>query len=279
MTGLESNGYYINNEIWIGLPAYAGNDYFTVRIENLSNNKISTHRIYPSPNGTARFNISPILKSLFGNGTVNTFKVSRTLSTNNATITLQKQFIKGGERTTKTNINAISNTYLTPSLKFPVFNGYPITFNYLDGNYSILEIPQMDMPSSLIENKYTRGCNGIYLRFVNQMGGYSYWFFESHSFLYSSDNLGGFIRDNKPDDLGNEETTQIKCFSKFPKEYINLANDLKVSQDISYYQGGEFIRIRNSKNSIEIDNTKRAYSVTFKFDIDYRFNPSLLWSN
>lgn len=279
MTGLESNGYYINNEIWIRLTSYSGNLYFTLRIDN-GQGGIMVQRIYADVSGSARVNISPIIKALFNeNSTVQQFTITRIISGNNNSLSITKKFIRGGIRTTETNASATASTWLTPSEKFPVFSGFPIQFYYLTNDYNRQEFLQQDVPESLLDLRNTRGCNGMYIRFLNQLGGYSYWFFESHSFIESSSNLGGFISDNQVNDLGNEEETTIKCFSKFPKEYKGLAKDLIVSQDISYYHSGNFIRIRNSKNSIETDNNKRAYGVTLKFDIDYRFNPSLLWSN
>ena len=284
MTGLESNGYYINNEIWLAFPSYAGNAYFTVRIESVSNPQLFfVSRVYASPDGTARINISPILKSLFGNfGNPNAqeFKVIRILSSNNSSITLQKTFIRGGVRSTKTNLKATGNTFLNPASKYPIFQGYPVTFESLDGNYIINELIQKDIPTSLIDNRIPKGCNGAYIKFLNQLGGYSYWYFESFSNTESGSNLGGFINSlNNVDDLGNESQTQFKAYSKFPKEYVSIAKDLAVSGEVYIYENGLFNRIRNIKNSIEEDRVKRAYSVTFKFDYDTRFNPSLLWSN
>lgn len=284
MTGLESNGYYINNEIWVGFPAYAGNLYFTLRIESVSNPQLFiVQRIYASPDGTSRVNISPILKTLFGNfGTSNSqeFKITRTLSSNNASLTIQKRFIRGGVRSTLTNLKAVGNTFLNPALKYPVFQGYPIDFNFIDGDFNIVTMVQEDMSTSLLDYRIPTGCNGTYIRFLNQMGGYSYWYFESFSNTGSGDNLGGFInQNNQGDDLGNESNTQLKAYSKFPKEYVSLAKDLIVSGEIYLYNNGVFTRIRNSKNSLEEDRVKRAYGVTLKFEVDNRFNPSVLWSN
>ena len=280
MTGLESNGYYINNEIWLEFPSYVGNLYFTIRIENITvPQDIFIEKVYASPSGTARVNISPILKSMFGASNSNVFKITRILSSNGASISLERTFIRGGERSLFTNRNSANNIYLNPALKYPVFNGYPITFYYLNGDYTISQIPQADVPLSVIEYRNTRTCNGTYVKFLNQMGGYSYWYFESSSDNESSDNLGGFVRENLPNDLGNEVNNQIKAFSKFPKEYVMIAKDLAVSGDVYVFKNGQFQRCRNTKSSIEIDQNKRAYSMTFKFDIDYRFNPSLLWSN
>jgi len=284
MTGLESNGYYINNDIFIGFPAYVGNLYFTVRIESVSNPQLFiVQRVYASPDGTARINISPILKSMFGdfgNSNSQEFKITRILSSNNASLTLQKTFIRGGVRSTLTNLKATANTFLNPAVKYPVFQGYPITFDYINGEYQINQIQQPDISVSLLDYRIPTGCNGTYIRFLNQMGGYSYWYFESFSNTESGDNLGGFInRNNQVDDLGNESNVQLKAYSKFPKEYVSLAKDLIVSGEIYIYENGVFTRIRTIKNSIEEDKVKRAYSVTLKFDIDYRFNPSSLWSN
>ena len=282
MTGLESNGYYINNEIWVAFPSYAGNSYFTVRIENLTDPTITpfVNKVYASPNGTARINIAPILKSMFTQSNSNEFKITRILSSNNASISLQKKFIRGGIRTSEINQKALPNVFLNPALKYPVFQGYPISFNYIDGDYNITEMVIEDMGSSLLDYRIPKGCNGAYFRFLNQLGGYSYWYFESFSKIQSSDNLGGFVnKNNNVDDLGNNVSFQFKAFSKFPKEYISLALDIEASPEVYVFREGTFKRIRNTKANIEEDDNKRAYSVSVKFDYDTRFNPSLLWSN
>ena len=279
MTGLESNGYYINNEIRVGLTYYVSNQYFDIKFENLTYPEIETQtlRSYTSVGSTGFVNINSVIKSMFGSDNSNVFRITFTPQSGNLPEIITKTFIRGGQRTTSTNINAVGSTYLNPSLKYPVFRGYPVTFDYLNSDYTISEIPQMDMPSSILDFKNPRGCNGMYIKFLNQKGGYSYWFFESSSITESSSNLGGYIKGNQVEDFGNESASVINAFSKFPKEYADMAKDLIVSQQIYYYQDGDFIRIRNSKNSIEKDNIKRAYSVKLKFDVDYRFNPSLLW--
>lgn len=277
MTGLESNGYYINNEIWITDFFYNqfSESYIILRIQNQTENTENSFRIYRRPDGNARVNLSPILKAMFGKANANVFKIS-TLFRGLTQESIIKTFIRGGERTTKTNINASSSTWLNPSVKFPYFPGLPITYDFLNANY---EIEQLQPEASLIVNRNVKGCNGLYFKFLNQKGGYSYWYFESHSFTESSSNLGGFIQNNQNNDLGNEVITTLKAYSKFPEMFKEIAMDLIVSNEIYLYQNGEFVRIRNAKNSFEFDEIKKAYAVNLKFDINYRFNPSSIWSN
>jgi len=279
MTGLESNGYYINNEIRVGFTYYNSNEYFDIKFENLS---IYTQpqilRSYTDIQNTGFVNIQNVIKGMFDkNSNSNVFRITFTPQSGNAPEVITKTFIRGGERSVYSNRNAVSSYWLKPSLKYPVFKGMPITYDYINSDYTISTIPNADVPSELLDFRNIRGCNGAYVKFLNQLGGYSYWFFESVSITESNTNLGGFIRDNQVNDFGNEVNNVINAYSKFPKEYADMAKDLIVSPEIYIYQEGIFNRIRSSKNSIEKDSIKRAYGLKMKFEIDFRFNPSILW--
>ena len=68
---------------------------------------------------------------------------------------------------------------------------------------------------------------------------------------------------------------------------MGIIKDLCVSSEIYVYYNtatetrtaNEFIRAVLDRNSIMIDENKRASAVSIKLDFDYRFNPSLVWSN
>ena len=115
--------------------------------------------------------------------------------------------------------------------------------------------------------------------YLLQSGGYSTWLFESHTDNESNNNLGGFVRNNKADDLGNEADNKLTLNAKIPKQFRELASDLIVSPEIYALRDGIFVRCRSVRNSIAYDNIKRSYNVTINLELDYRFNPSLLWSN
>ena len=103
--------------------------------------------------------------------------------------------------------------------------------------------------------------------------------FRSKNELESNVNLGGFVRNNLVDDLGNESNSTIQAMGKIPAEYAYYINDLIVSPEIYVLLDGSWVRVRSKNNSVSVNQTKRSYQVTINYDVDYRFNPSLLWSN
>jgi len=279
VTGLESNAYLINNQIWLELSSTDTVEYFTLFFENLSNGKTSNTLYSYTFSNKSRVDISPVIKSMFDYPDIkndNYFKIT-ILSSTGQTITFLKSFIRGGKRTNDTNQNLTANTILRPSEKLPVWDGFPTDEYYLDGNFDIKIRPFADINPLLKDYKRVKGCNGLYLKFLNQSGGYSNWYFESASETESGGSVGVFVRDNKLDDFGSDSDNGLQVYSKVPKEYIGLIKDLIVSPEIYKYDSGNWIRISASKNNIERDNSKRAYSVRIKFDFNYRFNPTLLW--
>lgn len=278
-TGLDANGYLINNEIWTSLTSEQEIGYFNLSFENLSNGKSSnTFTVYTFDN-VGRVNIAPIVKSMFDYPDVrnyNQFRITIT-SSNNDVLVLHKTFIRGGERTNNTNINLTAGTILRPSVKLPIWDGYPTDEYYLNESFEIAVRPLNDVSVLIKDFKRVKGCNNLYLRFLNQMGGYSNWLFESYGETESGSSIGGFIRDNKVDDFGVDAESNLSVYSKVSKEYIGLMQDLIVSHEIYAFMDSEWVRITAGKNSIEEDTAKRAFTVRIKFDMNYRFNPSLLW--
>ena len=280
---LNSNGYLINNEIWFNINADSPVVYFKLILQNLGNSKISTQFIsYADANKNAFVNIQPIVKSLFDvpNGsTNNSTKIRISITTNTGTnIQFTKDFVRGGNRANETNQTISQNQTLRLAEKLPVWSGFPVYDYFLSSGYVIQEQTLADV--SNIDYRRIKGCNNVYLKFLNQKGGYSYWLFESYS-EKESNNPVGFLVNSKNDllDLGHESKSDLQVYSKIPREYRQYAFDLIISPDVYAYQNGKWKKIFLKSNSVERDNTKRVYSVNINIDLNYRFNPSLLWSN
>ena len=280
---LNSNGYLINNEIWFNINADAGVIYFKLILLNLSNSKISTQFIsYANQNNNVFVNIQSIVKSLMEvpNGeTNNSTKIQISITANDGTnITFTKDFIRGGNRVNDTNQTISPNKTLRISEKLPVWSGFPSYDYFLSSGYVIQKQNLSDVTN--IDYKRIKGCNNIYLKFLNQKGGYSYWLFESYTEKETNQNLGNLV-DSKNNllDLGNESKSDLQVYSKISKEYRYYARDIIISPDIYAYQNGNWKKIFSNNNSIEWDNIKKVYSVNLNLSLNYRFNPSLLWSN
>lgn len=280
---LNGNGYLINNEIWFNINSDVDITYYRISLMNLANGKTSSQFIsYADANENAFVNIQPIVKSLFDvpNGsTNNSAKIRVSITTNTGTnIQFTKDFIRGGNRVNDTNQTISQNQTLRLNTTLPVWSGFPAYDYFLSSGYVIQEQTLAEVTN--IDYRRIKGCNNIYLKFLNQKGGYSYWLFESYS-EKESNNPVGFLVDSKNDllDLGQESKSDLQVYSKVPREYRQYAFDLIISPDVYAYQNGTWKKIFLKSNSVERDNIKRVYSVNLNIDLNYRFNPSLLWSN
>lgn len=282
---LTGNGYLINNEIWMGVSADSDIIYFRIFLRNLSNNKISTSfYAYADVNNSVSVNLQSIIKSLFDvpNGSTNNsnaIEISIIANTGD-TLVFQKNFIRGGKRVNEVNQTFSPNQTLRLSEKLPVWSGFPVLDYFISSSYIIQEKTLADLPSNEIDYKRIKGCNNIYIKFLNQKGGYSYWLFESYTEKEQNTPLGSFISgDNNLIDMGSESTSDLQIYSKIPRDYRQYALDIIISPDIYAYQNGGWNKIFMKSNSTERDNIKKVYTVTLNIDLAYRFNPSLLWSN
>lgn len=280
---LNSNGYFINNEIWFNINADSDVVYYKLIFTNLANAKISTQFIsYADANDNSFVNIQSVVKSLMNvpdGETNNSTKIQISITANEGTnITFIKDFVRGGKRVNDTNQTISPNQTLRLSEKLPVWSGFPVYDYFLSSGYVIQKQNLADVTN--IDYKRIKGCNNIYLKFLNQKGGYGYWLFESYSEKEQNQNLGYVVSPtNALVDLGNESKSDLQIFSKIPKEYRDYARDLIVSPDIYAYQNGTWKKIFSNNNNVEWDNIKKVYSVNLNISLNYRFNPSLLWSN
>jgi len=281
---LNGNGYLINNEIWFNINADTEAVYFKIVLTNLSNAKITTQFVSYAINNNVFVNIQSAVKGLFDspNGTTNnSTKIQISITANDGTnITFIKDFVRGGNRVNETNQTISSNQLLRLAEKLPVWSGFPIYDYFLTSAYVIQEQGLVDLDPALIDYKRIKGCNNIYLKFLNQKGGYSYWLFESWTEKEQNNPLGYLIDgSNNMLDLGSESKSDLQIYSKIPKEYRQYAFDLIDSLDVYAYQNGTWKKLFMKSNNIEKDNIKKVYTVTLNIDLNYRFNPSLLWSN
>lgn len=308
VSGISGSNYLINNDIIMTLNSNVNVDYYELSLTNLTNgNNTGIFRMYTKQTSNElNINLSPIIKGIFSEPEAdNSYSTgSTTVNLNRITITIQKDgsensytttknFIRGGNRTNDTNqslaitVTNTFNTWLQPANKIPTWTGYPIAGYRLNSNNTITKVLTSSLPSGILDARRSTGCYPVYVKFLNQKGGYSYWLFESGKEGEQNNHLGSFIRNNKVDDLGSEADSTLQLYSKVHKDYIGLIKDLCVSSEIYVYHAAmtkaakpnQFIRAFLDRNSTLIDENKKAYAVNIKLDFDYRFNPSLLWSN
>ena len=276
LSGLESDNYLVNNEIWLDINSIVDIDTYKLSIVNLSNGEFTKPFSLYAYNNKSSVNIQSILKSLLLTNQ-SKFKISiKSYLSGNlvAEIHLYKNILRGGKRTEKTNISIRANALLRPSISLPVWNGYPYEEYVLSVDGTI----KTQTPTN-VDYRRDKGCDGLYFRFLNQLGGYSNWLFQSYQIKESNQNLGAYSNKRTIQDLGNESESDLSVYGKVPSEYYGIVEDLIVSSEIYILLDSEWVRVFSGRNSTERDKKKKAYSVKLKFSFENRFNPSVLWSN
>lgn len=291
------DNYLINNDIILKIESIVNVPYITLQFNNLTNQEQSgTSRHYLSADNTVTVNISPYIKSLFSYPNagsdytttgqaipnVNTIRISMNFEGNSNPHTFTKSFIRGGKRSNRYNETLSTGQWLTPSDKIPVWIGFPVAGYYLETiSNSRVITKKLDngISSTLKDLRRQKGCNPLYVKFLNQMGGYSYWLFDSFTETENNANIGSFIRNNELADLGNTSESKIQATGKVPQQYIEIIKDLGVSPEIYIYREGNWKRVLSNSNPVVLDDNKRSYNVKISLSPEYRFNPSLVWSN
>lgn len=298
VSGIDGDRYLINNEVWIDINSELDPIYYKITFENLTNQKNSKPLIvYPNANANAKVNLAPVVKSLFSDPQYNdNYIIGDQIIPNSNSIRISvsyklegaeeeigyqttKTFIRGGKRTNDTNQTLISGAILRPSELLPVWTGYEAAEYYLDINNLVRKRLIGQVAATDVDNRRSKGCNELYFTFLNQMGGYSNWLFDSHTEQSSNSNLGAFVKDNEINDLGNTADFKLQVYAKVPKQYIGLIEDLIISPEIYVLLDGANVRVTSGRNNTKVNNIDRSYTVNLNFEFQYRINPSLLWSN
>ncbi len=193
---------------------------------------------------------------------------------------LNKGFVYGGLRGNKSNIFARINTPLTPTEKLPYFKGYPNTYSVIEpseSGYSILHTELLITNPNAVNIK-VRGCYNVYVKFLNSLGGYSYWMFESYTDEQKNTN-SGIINNHVSFDLGNKLDQEIELYSKVPRDFIPLIQDLIISPEIYIYDkdNDEYNKYYSSSNTVQSIPYKAGQKLKIKLKPFTNYNPQVLW--
>lgn len=315
VNGLQGDGYLIDNPIEVELISNNENLYFwEISFENYQNGKIiSGIIIYPNQTENSKLNIASVIKGLFtlpkheGNY-IATTEINIPNNSNKVGISInsvfmdgtsestyvEKTFIRGGyygTYDTLTNRMIPTGTILENAEKVPYFPGYPCAVYYLNAEKKVQKknIFMFLYSAPEIERMRVKSCGGGHIKFLNSLGGYSYWLFENWKETTENDNLGISNSLNPIIDYGNELDFTYETMSKVPIRYAGLMTDLIASKEIylwlnngSFKMGGtsQWKRISiKSSNKIETKRTSKIIDVQIKFGQIKNYNPSLLWSN
>lgn len=300
-TGLESNGYYIDNDIWVNVTSDDNVDYFTVNVINQSTQESTGNmKLYPRPESGIRFNLSPVIKGYFPrqDNDINYTGLGIDVTTNwqpfritigqsvSGVITTQnidRHFIKGGIETIHSNLHVYVGQKLRNADKFPIWQGYPVAEYSVDSQFRIIKNTDLTTVTNK-DFRTVKGCNPVYLKFRNSLGGYSYWLFEGWSEPLSNSSKGIIVNNQSVFDLGSEVDSKLSVYSKVPAQYYGLIQDLIKSSEIYTYDKTKDIdeaweRLQSVSNKTELDHYSKVYEVKLNFNRIMNYNSTQLWSN
>lgn len=294
---------YINNPILLNFSENTPNStvvHFNMRVTNANTQAVQNFRFQPNSDGQIKIDISPVLKSMFkvpkhnmgvgatensGREVFNfvfgvTYTLPSVLVPLISTLTVNNRICyRGGLRGQYFNVEVPFLSILRSSEKLPVWPGYPSWEYRSDNTYNISQtIPG---PTTNIERLKVKGCNPVYLKYMNSKGAYSFWLFEGETETMDTSNSGYSNTAFGIVDFGNTAEFDLQLYSKVPARYHGLMLDLIDSPEIYVYNplsvSDQWIRIINDNNQMERGNFKKVYEVKLKFKRVANYNPQILW--
>lgn len=299
--GLELNGYYINNPLYIEVSDLINTKYIEVTLAG-ANSVI--YKLYSDLQGKVLVNLASMVRVMLpltsantdytNNTTENTVhELSITIKeykTDNTTTeqSFSKKFVRGGKIGNLINQVAQVGVTLTNSTKLPVWKGRPVALYNMTNDLTVGKHPIVVNTSFFddgfniqIEVQTTRYVDGVYLKFLNSLGGYSYWNFERTSSKLKTDSIGYYvtptINGEQVNDMGQTIDEESTAESVVKSEYIGIIKDLITSSEV--YQltyDNNWERVILDGNSITINPVKKVYDVSISFKRHNTFTPTTL---
>ena len=122
----------------------------------------------------------------------------------------------------------------------PIFEGYPHTTSVLRSNgiERVIDYDGLNTPDLTWANEFIRGCDGVYLKWLNTYGGYSYWLFDH---VYT-----GGIRVSSLGTIQNCWTNRQTATSSEHDLGRDSTPSLNISSKIKYFYALEVLTIVES---------------------------------
>ena len=297
ITGLDNNNYLINNNINVIINDFGTSiiKYLEVKATNTYNSKFNTLRFYPI-NNTFKFDISSLVKSTFDYPNNDVLKTNNLINLEFKTVdvadvffttTISKYFIRGGNFNGAYPIsNEIKQNYLGQGNQVQVLISYPMP--YWGTKYDIYKINngfELIDNSSIDDSAFENieiPCNGIYVKFLNQYGTYSYWFFDSFEKnaktkdLDLINNFSTNFNNNNFTDLGVTAENSITLKTKVPERFNNILLHLILSSEVYFLDNETYRRIKQKSQKHEFNPIDKMFEYKFEFELNNVLNPSLL---
>jgi hypothetical protein len=271
--GLENNYYLAGNDIWIQVSNFPK---VPIRLElevtNLNTGAtMPLFRLYSDINNVFKFNVSQTIRPLqpypnhINLNTLQEYRMEFTVifedNTSEAS-TLDRYFIRGGRDKNNVDEWYLSDGYKLLISKWVDWRGIllPGYANKIQNNLIVDYIPsvadtfKMILPSS---------CNARIIKFLNSIGGYQYWVFESWEIkpkVKAQSMISQIpmqLRDDVSRNLGTDTTKEITLKTKTPAELQPIIMDLIESPEILMYDPAG-VDTASSWHRLQLNNSNEA---------------------
>jgi len=193
-----------------------------------------------------------------------------------------KQFFRAGSFNNTFDVAHTMGKILHNYDKIPFWDGYPAERYFISESYNIYFDKVESLTPAQKELLPNNFCNPIYVKFLNALGGYSYWLFDSQTIHYKTQNTGYYNQDHRnTTDYGNTLETTLELYSKVPDRYANIIRELIVSPEIYAYQPGnrwKWKQIINNNNTFDYIADKKINEVQLSFTQPINYNPQTLFN-
>ena len=302
--GIQNNNsspYLINNPIKVEVSSDVNYNWLDIDIyRQPSFVPIYSIKLYPNSQYDITFDLSVIIKSLFKKISTDDNYTSTTSTANNIDrfrITFRPITNQSGPVPTELNVNFIRaginslQTNNTHSSSLDI-DGYKLfwkdnnfvlpsaSYSFNSLNFKVEKTPINENTPGAIQMPI-KSCNYTYVKFLNNLGGFSYWLFENTVTTVKSSSFGSSIYYNDVTDYGVEVANDLVLTTKVDKQYLPILKSLVYSPMILIYKGrlviNNFERVVLQNNSITDDPNSNASFVTLKLIKLNNFNPSAIW--
>lgn len=208
------------------------------------------------------------------------FTIIFSLSSGGGQIFFNKTVIRGFKRTkSNSGLTVTNGTVLKESDKIPVWEAYPTAKFTLTAS-KIIPSTVLD-PEDIRQMKIPIACNPFYVRFLNTLGGYSFWMFNSWEWGTKSKSLGLIEKttDINNVSLGFSEKNEVKVDTRIRRDFYGIIRALDVSPVIQVYDkfNMDWLKIELMDSSFEENNYEDMQEFSCTFDMMLNTKPEVLW--
>ena len=304
VTGLSQNRYLTGNGVKVEIAPDSGTFAIGTKI-SMTVTKLVTHpgdilytyppiTLYPSPSGLV-IDLAPYIRGLVPYPYVPTTNYQDPIpnyqnfniafsedQTNTSATFLNKTFVRGFRRTWTGQGQTLGATeILSPIARIPYWEGWPIAIFKMDNNTikSILVVPSEDSK----QMRVPAACTPLYVRFMNSLGGYSFWMFNQWEWSTKSNPLGSVQTITEDRSLGFGMENNIVAHSRVKEEHYPLIRDLIVSPVIQVYQTGadpfkaDWTKVDAVSNNFNANNYDSLQEVSISFALNSKTKASIPW--